>query len=672
MADHLLHLFDPNDLLFVEGAHQHFPEREGRSDASQYIRASEIKSTLGQSFSAVVMDFHEGFQVDLIGQCHGLVRAGGSLLFLLPPNGTFPRNKFPKQHSDLNEPEHTDWFWRRFEALLEAHETRPHAPLAPFTFAAKGTKEQGELVLTLVNRLCSVTPTVTTVLSRRGRGKSSAIGLALNELYGSMHPTRQIAFCAAHRESTKEIFAQMSDESRHFHSQSPILTPVEMVEDERRFDIVIVEEAAQVPIPLLKRIVTRHDRAHLVFCSTTEGYEGTGRGFTLKFLKWLKEKKLRLLNLHLKESIRWNTNDSLERFVYNALLLDAKPSTLPTQYNRSQIRHVRIGKKELANNTELLRGIFGLLLEAHYRTSPQDLYQMIDAPQLHVHALLDQNQVLAVNLISCEGALPLPLCDDIHWGQVRPRGHALAETLIVHSGVPQAGALNLIRSVRIAVHPEFKRQRLASILAEQVHEYYKPDLFGTLFGGTPDLVKFRRQLGYDIIRFGARPNQRSGHPTVVMVRPVSAQGEAIYNQLRSGLSRDLPLQLGFFAKDHRDNFDPVFAEMMQQDLPPPSELENDECRTLVSSYAFGSRPFESVAFAMETFVRNHASTVECLPAQEMAILQRRILEGHSWRSLQKDLTFPTVPAAMRALRSATRALLRQTATPVTGAVEPVT
>ena len=59
----------------------------------------------------------------------------------------------------------------------------------------------------------------------------------------------------------------------------------------------------------------------------------------------------------------------------------------------------------------------------------------------------------------------------------------------------EAGEFNIVRSVRIAVHPDCRRKGLASKLINHVHESYQPDLFGTLFGATPELIKFRRKIG---------------------------------------------------------------------------------------------------------------------------------------------------------------------------------
>src|SRR5690606_42099695 len=52
-------------------------------------------------------------------------------------------------------------------------------------------------------------------------------------------------------------------------------------------DLVIVDEAAQLPVALLQHLVLCHPDTPLAFATTTHGYEGTGRGYVLRFSKWL-------------------------------------------------------------------------------------------------------------------------------------------------------------------------------------------------------------------------------------------------------------------------------------------------------------------------------------------------------------------------------------------------
>src|SRR4029079_13076126 len=94
------------------------------------------------------------------------------------------------------------------------------------------------------------------------------------------------------------------------------------------YDVIVVAECAQLPVPMLRRLVEAHAGAHVAFATTTHGYEGTGRGFSLRFLEWLERRAAPVVRLGLAPPIRWDEGDPLERLLFDMLLLDAEPARL--------------------------------------------------------------------------------------------------------------------------------------------------------------------------------------------------------------------------------------------------------------------------------------------------------------------------------------------------------
>ena len=316
------------------------------------------------------------------------------------------------------------------------------------------------------------------------------------------------------------------------------------------FDVIMIDEAAQIPVPVLQRIVRRHSGTHFIFATTTRGYEGSGRGFTLRFVEWLRNLDPTLHEVDLTEPIRWSSGDPLERMVYDALLLDAQYPTLGAHSPDAALKAERLDRDELVADEKRLRDFFGLLIQAHYRTTPADVQLLLDGPNVALHSISENECLVAATMVAHEGALPDAVTSDLYWGRTRLRGHALPETLISHSGRLDAGPLVMLRSVRIAVHPERRRLGYATSLVEHIHQHYRPDLFGTLFGTTAGLLTFRRHVGYVLVRVGASRGTRTGEPAAVMIHPVSPRAHRLTRELRGDLARELPYQLSLMEAGH--------------------------------------------------------------------------------------------------------------------------
>lgn len=134
---------------------------------------------------------------------------------------------------------------------------------------------------------------------------------------------------------------------------------------------LIVDEAAAIPAPLLRQLVSRFPRTLLT--TTVQGYEGTGRGFLLKFCASLPH----LQSFTLSAPIRWAAGCPLESAISQLLI-----------FNDEAFRDAPMGEiaLEAVNQScwqtqpALPEAMYQLLSGAHYRTSPLDLRRMMDAP----------------------------------------------------------------------------------------------------------------------------------------------------------------------------------------------------------------------------------------------------------------------------------------------------
>lgn len=643
---------DPAAVLWVGEAHPPFAGVERHA----------VRRLLGQAFDAVVIDGHAGLDADLLGQSQGFIWGGGLLIVRLPvdaPPGDPGLVVAPYTASDVGRR-----FFRRVEAALAEAPASAPVPVAravegtaeqaaladppPPTpvqavRAVEGTAEQAAVVARLAAALRGETGGPAVLLSDRGRGKSSALGLALRDVPG------RVAVTADHPASAAEVF--------HFADDGPVYVPVDaLARGGGPYDAIVVDEAAQIPVPELQRIVRAHPAARFAFATTARGYEGTGRGFVLRFLAWLDGLGSPVERLTLTDPIRWAAGDPLEARIAAALLLDAEPDPIDGPIDPRDVEHAVLPPDRLAADEALLRGFFGLLVHAHYRTTPSDLHRLLDAPNLGAHALLHRGRVVAACLVAEEGDLDAATIDALARGAARIRGHALAETLVCHAGHREAGALRMIRSVRIATHPALRRLGLGRRLVDAVHDHHAPDLFGTVFGATPALLRFRRAAGYALVRVGVNPGSRTGEPAAVMLRPVTPRAVALCDTLRAELARDLPTQLDLMRADEIW-LAPRLLDAFGEGMATPASLSADAMREGVMAYAFGPRPLEAAGHAIAAFVTAHAAALPALDAPAGALLAGRLIERRGWATLTARLGLGSVRAAMRAARRAMQALV---------------
>ena len=95
-------------------------------------------------------------------------------------------------------------------------------------------------------------------------------------------------------------------------------------------ELLIIDEAAAIPLPLVKKML---GRCPVFISSTVHGYEGTGRSLSLKLIKQLRQAstqekgysgELPFREVKMEEPIRYSLNDPIEKWLYDLLLLDVR------------------------------------------------------------------------------------------------------------------------------------------------------------------------------------------------------------------------------------------------------------------------------------------------------------------------------------------------------------
>lgn len=450
---------------------------------------------------------------------------GGTLFLLTPPLDEWAVFADPDYRRFIPYPyvpeDVQGRFLRRLVRLLRRSDFSPTISLHEEDVGLKPDPQAAAITTILQSEV----PVVLT--ADRGRGKSAALGMAASQLLAA---GKRVLLTAPSRATVATVF-------KHAEHSPAFFAPDDLLQTLPQGDVLLVDEAAAIPVPLLLKMLEQYPRC--VFSTTLHGYEGSGRGFALRFQKELDVRAPAWQAVRLQQPIRWAENDPLERFINQALLLDADLAPCPPCGERAGdggecAEYRQLDRDELAQNEPLLRQLFGLLITAHYQTRPSDLRQMLDAPDISIHVLERQDSIVAVALLSREGGLDAELTAAIHAGTRRPHGHPVPQTLTFHAKIPGAAQLVCERVMRIAVHPTLQQQGLGAQLLQHLLGFAATngaDYVGVSYAMTPELLRFWERAGFVLARVGFRKDTASGSRSVVQVKALSAAAALLFKGL---------------------------------------------------------------------------------------------------------------------------------------------
>ena len=526
---------------------------------------------LGQELDGVILDASEGLSANTLGIAAGMVKGGGLFVLLTPDIEDWRTRPNPDNARFLNSPfgieqahpyfiDHLIQQWQApHQQVLWLTDTDADASLKIESFTQRlveqatttsspkadlPTQDQQQVIEAIHSVAFGHRKRPLVLSADRGRGKSSALGLAAIQCL--LDGKKDIVLTASRLDQTKIVFEHaikatikasetldIQIETKQpglvsFHFQNQLKTfkfiaPDQLVIDPTLADVLMVDEAAHLPTPLLTQLLHRHHR--MVFATTLHGYEGSGRGFELRFKKTLNRFTPDWKNLHLKQPIRWAENDPLETAINQALFLTPNQleSNLLTElvpFNKENLTLQEESINDLANDSKLLHSVFELLVQAHYQTSPNDLQQLLSAPNLKIITAKQDHLLLGVVLCIEEGKI-MPTATRVH-------GHLVPQVLCKNYASGDFSMLSTWRVMRIAVHPEYQQQGVGKKLLKTLKEIARQariDYLSSSFGASNELLPFWFNQGYTPLHVGVKRDKASGSHNVVVGLPLSAMAQ---------------------------------------------------------------------------------------------------------------------------------------------------
>ena len=481
----------------------------------------------------------------------------------------------------------------------------------------------------------------------RGRGKTSALGIAAAQLL--LERPRRIVITGPRWSAVETAFIhaekglsgseeQLIKEKHAFFvdgGEFTYVAPDVLLSDARSIDLLLVDEAAALPAPILYRLLQCHSR--IVFSSTIHGYEGTGRGFEIRFKSMLNSLTPQWRGFHMHTPIRWSAGDPLEVFVFDSLLLNAETCSaeFALQRDASELQFMELDLDALVKNRLQLKELFGLLVLAHYRTSPSDLRTMLDTPGVRLFALINGGHIIAASWLVEEGGLCDKQTENVRQGQYRLKGNLVVQSLVNQFGLVQAAELRSARIVRVAVHPESQRQGLGkrlitSIITATRDDY---DFISSSFGATLGLNKFWSECGFYPLRLGFKREASSGEHALMVGLGMNKEGVSLIALANGKFHRDFPLQVSEYFPEVTVN---LLIDLLTSDIKQESTvLCEDDLQTL-ERFVMGYQAYEGASVSIWRYLVHSEKAMvvmQGLNGIQQQVLVSKVLVKKDWKDI---------------------------------------
>lgn len=413
------------------------------------------------------------------------------------------------------------------------------------------TVDQAKAILTFVEAISEKNLSSTVALTAgRGRGKSAALGLAIGAALA--HDYSNIFVTSPDPENLKTLFefvfkaldALGYEEHIDYdvvQSTNPdfkkAIVRVNIFRGHRQTvqyispedshvlgqaELVIIDEAAAIPLPLVRKLIG----PYLVFmASTINGYEGTGRSLSIKLIQQLREQTrpsitkgnentaanaagssskaaaagrsgaglVRFLReIKLDEPIRYSPGDNVEKWLNNLLCLDATIVSKSIQGcpHPSKCELYYVNRDTLFSyhpaSEVFLQRMMALYVASHYKNSPNDLQMLSDAPAHHLFVLLppineNDNTLpdpLVVLQVALEGNISREaILKEMAQSGMRSSGDMIPWIISTQFQDNDFATLSGARVVRIATHPDYARMGYGSRAMEALESFYNGTLY---------------------------------------------------------------------------------------------------------------------------------------------------------------------------------------------------
>ncbi|WP_338599306.1 tRNA(Met) cytidine acetyltransferase TmcA [Sulfolobus tengchongensis] len=628
---------------------------------------------LGNTYDLVILDTVDNFQPINVGRLADLARGGGLIIMYTDNliNGKVFRSSIIRnglvldgyekrfkrklyEHNGIFIADTNGYVARPFSDTLipKVEKKIPRNPIMPREIHELSLSEDQNKVIENFSYLLSGGKRALVLTAARGRGKSAAAGLSIAGLIEKLRKRSEksikitvtapsissasqvMTFAKTGLEALNEEFSLKISDTGYIKYIKGYDFKVEYVPPDAALDdegeLLIVDEAAALGVNYIDLVLRAWKKVALV--TTVHGYEGSSKAFLRYLKRIIQSKKIKVRWIDMEQPLRYAMGDPIEKWLYDALLLDAEPSEF--QYLDSVLVYEDVDKMELSENDGKLRSIYGIMVTAHYKNNPDDLMIMLDGVHHKIKAIrMGENSYVGACQIAEEGELSDNMIDIALKGGTFD-GDLIPDRILKHVRIRDFAKLKGWRIVRIAVVPELQDKGFGTELLRMIYNEAKDkgiDWVGSSFMSDQKVLNFWIKNDFIPVHISPKKNEKLGDYPVVVIKPISE----IANEIVKISAYTLKEKLLNTLHDVYFNMHPEIARMLligtkvahKDVFVSPILLD----KTI--SFLQGTSPYESSADAL------HMLTIKYfwdgkrdwnLAADEELVLIAKILQGKPW------------------------------------------
>lgn len=492
----------------------------------------------------------------------------------------------------------------------------------------------------------------------RGRGKSTALAIACAQLLNNHKAEREklhIGVTAPDKQALSVFFQQLAarlPDMSTLNGEVTFIAIDDLVQNHHTLSLLLVDEAAGVPVYLLHSLLKKYHRT--VFASTVHGYEGAGRGFTVKFTQILAQLTPKWHALHLAKPIRWAENDPLEQLVFDVGLLNANLPDLnkkviqplqskATGFDKRALLSEglifeQINIEHLLKNEVLLSQIFAILISAHYQTKPSDLKMMLENPKVRLFTLSavhdDETKLVGVALLLIEGGLlegqvSTEDVSAVQQSKRRLKSQFIPQSLLTHCAMENAFDYRYLRVMRIAIHPEVQHAGFGSYFMKQLLNYAQDnqvDYIGASFGANYGLFSYWIKQGFSAIRLGFNKDKSSGEHSVLVLQPLTCMAKSAQQSLATEFSNSFRhLLLDEFKGLPSELSALILSQCKETDMPMLTQSDQRK----IAAFVNGEMLYSHCAYSLYLWFVHFLLQLNSDVPEHTTILVSRLLQKNT-------------------------------------------